>query len=335
MKITNITKWIVPALIVGLSLTSCSKDDENPDGQQTGQTKTIEWEVFHEFTNGEVISNFAITDDAKWLFYTDAYKVIHRINKSTGEKKVLSSNPTGASYVHYKNGKLYLLYEKDYKSYFAVSNDFGETITEYHVGSYTNFAAGWYDGTFMRLIVNRLFVMPNGDLVLPHIMDKANNATYLEDNKLIAVSADGGATWNRKTTDHSYISAQQGNRLFAISEAWTGVGTSELFNSDNGGTSWQASNLSYRPQAVDKENNLIAGFRNEIQKLKGNTWTVYTWQGETNAMDGLVFLNGLKYEGETGNDPNGRKMDDMEFDANNNIYVIGRNYTTICRTKLN
>ncbi|MEE1885354.1 hypothetical protein [Pedobacter flavus] len=36
MKITNITKWIVPALFVGLSLTSCSKDDEkdldgNPD----------------------------------------------------------------------------------------------------------------------------------------------------------------------------------------------------------------------------------------------------------------------------------------------------------------
>src|SRR5690606_32910674 len=143
-------------------------------------------------------------------------------------------NPTRASYVHYKNGKLYLLYEKDYNSYFAVSNDFGETITEYHVGSYTNFSAGWYEGTFMRLIVNRLFVMPNGDLVLPHIMDKANNATYLEDNKLIAVSTDGGATWNRKTTDHSYISTQRGNRLFAISEAWTGVGTSELFHSDNG-----------------------------------------------------------------------------------------------------
>lgn len=36
MKIANITKWIVPALVVGLSLTSCSKDDEkdldgNPD----------------------------------------------------------------------------------------------------------------------------------------------------------------------------------------------------------------------------------------------------------------------------------------------------------------
>lgn len=31
----------------------------------------------------------------------------------------------------------------------------------------------------------------------------------------------------------------------------------------------------------------------------------------------------------------GRQMDDIEFDTNNNIYVIGRNYTTICRTKLN
>lgn len=128
-------------LFVRLSLNSCSKDDKNPDGQQTGQTKTIEWEVFHEFAPEEVISNYAITDDTKWLFYTYAYKVIHRIKKVL-EKKALSSNPTGASYVLYKNGKLYLLYEKNYKSYFAVSDDFGETINEYHVGSYTYFFAG-------------------------------------------------------------------------------------------------------------------------------------------------------------------------------------------------
>lgn len=330
MSIAKITKWIAPALVAGLLFTSCSKDDENPDGQQTGQTKTIEWEVFHEFEPGETVTRFEISDDAKWLFYTNGMGTSYRINKTTGEKSLLYANP-----LQFENGKLYLYVEKDYKSYFAVSDDFGETKTEHLVGTYTNYAAGWYDGAFMNLIVNRLFVMPNGDLILPHIMDKANNATYLEDNKLIAVSTDGGATWNRKTTDHSYISTQQGNRLFAISEAWTGVGKSELFHSDNGGTSWQASNLTYRPQAVDKENNLIAGFRNEIQKLKGTTWTVYTWQGETNAMDGLVFLNGLKYEGETGNDPNGRQMDDIEFDTNNNIYVIGRNYTTICRTKLN
>lgn len=329
MSIANTAKWITSALFVGLIIPSCSEDDAG--GQQTGQTKTIEWEVFHEFEAGELVSNFALTDDAQWLFYTDALKVIHRINKSTGEKKTLFSNPTGSSYVHYKNGKLYLLYEKDYKSYFAVSDDFGETITEYHVGSYTNFAAGWYDGTFMRLIVNRLFVMPNGDLVIPHIMDKANNATYLLDNKLIAVSTDGGATWSRKDSDYSYISAQQGNRLFAISEGWTGVSTSELFYSDNGGTSWQASDLLYRPQATDRENNLIAASGNEIKKLKGNTWTAYTWDENSQP---LVSITGLKYEGETGNDPNGRQMDDIEFDADNNIYVMGRNKTIICRTTL-
>jgi hypothetical protein len=42
MNIFKITKWIAPALFVGLSLTSCSKNDDDPDGHQTGQTKTIE-----------------------------------------------------------------------------------------------------------------------------------------------------------------------------------------------------------------------------------------------------------------------------------------------------
>jgi len=320
-------------VIVGLFFTSCSNDGENPDGQPKGKGSTVEWELFHEFAPGEVIGNFAISDDAKWLFYTDAHEVIHRIGKSTGEKKALTSNPTGASYVHYISGKLYLLYEKGYESFFAVSDNFGETITHYHVGSYTNFAAGWYDGTFMRLLVNRMLVMPNGDLILPHIMDKANNATYLEDNKLIAVSTDGGASWNRKNSDHSYISARQGNRLFAIGEGWTGVDAfpSELYYSDDAGTSWKASDLTYFPQATDRENNLIAGSGNTIYKLKGKTWTEYTWEKNNQP---LVSIVGLKYEGERGDDPNGRQMDDMEFDADNNIYVIGADRTAIYRTKL-
>lgn len=329
MNIFKITKWIAPALFVGLSLTSCSKNDDDPDGQQTGQTKTIEWEVFHEFEQGEMVTRFEISDDAKWLFYTNTMGTAYRINKTTGEKSILYAHP-----LQFENGKLYLYAVKDYKSYFAVSSDFGETITEYHVGTYTNFAAGWYDGTFMNLIVNRMFVMPNGDLMLPHIMDKSNNVTYLQDNKLIAVSTDGGATWSRKDSDHSYISAQQGNRLFALSEGWSGVEAhaSKLYYSDNGGISWLGSNLIYRPQAVDRENNLIAAGGNKIQKLKGNSWTVYTWDENSQP---YVSLSGLKYEGEIGDDPNGRQMDDIEFDANNNIYVIGKNKNTICRAKLN
>lgn len=327
-----ITKRILLVLLFTLIITSCNEDNRNSGGQQTAETKTIAWEIFHEFEAGELVSNFAITDDAKWLFYTDALKSIHRINKHTGVKKVLFSNPTGFSYVHYANGKLFFLYEKDYKSYFAVSDDFGETKTEYQIGAYTNYAAGWYDGTFINLIVNRLFVMPSGRLLLPHIMDKANNATYLLDNKLVAVSTDGGATWTREQSDYSYISAQQGNRLFALSEAWTGVEKSELFYSDDGGTTWQRSNLVYRPQATDRENNLIAGGENEMQKLKNNVWTAYTWPEDSAP---LVSITGLRYEGERGDDPNGRQIDDIEFDADNKVYVMGRNRTTICRTVLN
>lgn len=325
MGLTNMTKWMVPALFAGLLFVSCSTDNENPGGE-TGHTKNIEWEVFHEFGAGETIVHFEISDDAQWLFYTNSLGTAYRINKVTGEKSLLYALP-----LQFENGKLYLHVVKDSKSYFVVSDDFGATRTEFEVGTYTNYAAGWYTGTFMNLIVNRLFVMPNGDLILPHIMDKANNATYLQDNKLIAISTDGGATWNRKDSDNSYISALQGNRLFAISEAWTGVGTSQLLYSDNSGTSWQVSDLSYLPQAVDRDNNLIAASRNEIQKFKSNRWTVYTWD-ET--AEPLVSITGLRYEGERGDDPNGRQMDDIEFDEDNNLYVMGKNRTTICRTTL-
>jgi hypothetical protein len=336
MKFTNIKIWS-SVLLAQLLLVSCSKNEDNPGGQQTMQAKTIEWEVFHELDTDETIRNFAITDDAKYLFYTNGLNGIYRIDLATGSKTTLFAQPTGSSYVHFINEKLYLLYEKGYKSYFAVSDDLGANLTEYEVGAYTNYAAGWYQGTFMKLIVNRMFITPDGDLILPHIMDKANNATYLQDNKLIAISTDGGATWSRKDCEHSYISAKQGNRLFAISEGWTGVETfaSKLFHSDDEGTNWQGSTLSYSPQAVDRENNLIAGSGNKIQKLKGNSWRVYTWEGQTSSMDGLVFLSGLKYGGVRGDDPNGRQMDDIEFDADNYIYVIGRNMTNICRTKLN
>lgn len=65
IKVTNITKWIIPALFVGLSLTSCNKDDIEPEERQFEQAKTIEWEVFHEFEQGEMVTRFEISDDAK------------------------------------------------------------------------------------------------------------------------------------------------------------------------------------------------------------------------------------------------------------------------------
>ncbi len=326
MKIDNIRKRGVLALCTMFLFGSCSKDDDTPEEEEIAQAKNIQWEVFYESEAGETVTQFEVSDDGQWLFYSTATGEAFRVNKSTGIREKLSARP-----LEFDNGKLYTYIRRDYKSYFGVSTDFGKTITEYHVGTYTNYAAGWYNGTFMNLIVNRLFVMPNGDLILPHIMDNANNAAYLQDNYLIAVSEDGGATWERKETTNSYISVCQGNRLFAIDEGWTGVNSSQLFYSDNQAASWEPSNLAYRPQAVDRDNNLIAGSRNEIQKLKGDKWMIYTWD-ET--VEPLVSITGLRYEGLRGDDPYGRQMDDIEFDAENNMYVIGKNGTTICRTKL-
>ena len=221
---------------------------------------------------------------------------------------------------------------RDYKSYFGVSKDFGATITEYYVGAYTNVAAGWYDGAFIAPMINRMFVMPDGKLILPYIMRTTGNSKFLADNKIIVVSEDGGVTWKRKETDYSYISAQQKNTLYAISEGWTSVKPSELYISDDNGTSWQLTDLAYRPQGTDRENNLIAGSQNEIQKLENGKWTAYTWDASS---EPLVSIIGLKYEGVRGDDIEGRRMDDFEFDAANNLYVIGKNTNTICRTRLN
>ncbi|WP_319479158.1 hypothetical protein [uncultured Draconibacterium sp.] len=106
---------------------------------------------------------------------------------------------------------------------------------------------------------------------------------------------------------------------------------SELYTSNDNGTNWQLTDLAYRPQGIDRENNLIADSQNEIQKLENGKWTAYTWDASS---EPLVSI-GLKYEGMRGNDTEGRRMDDFEFDAANNLYAIGKNTNTICRTRLN
>lgn len=320
-------------LLIGLGIVcSCDAECPVPNGDISESVKTIQWEVFYQVEPDLVISNFAIAEEVDWLFFTDNLRNINRINISTGKQDVLFSEPTGPSYVHFKNGKLYMFYEKDFTSYCSISSDFGESFQHHPVGVYTNYAAGWYEGAFVNLIVNRLFEMPNGDLVLPHIMTERNNAEYLIDNRLIAVSTDGGATWSQKESENSYISTLQNERLFAIDESWDGVSVSVHYFSDDLGQTWQATENPYVPQATDWENHLIAGGGNELQKFKEGTWQRYSWEenGEP-----LVSITSLNYGGVRGDDPNGRKMEDFEFDSNNSLYVIGRDRKSICRTNLN
>lgn len=322
-------KLIQLIIILSVVLTVSCKKDEEPGGS-IGQTKTIQWEVFHEFETDENVQNYAISNDAKWLFYAND-RSITRIDKSDGTKKVLFSNGTGAPYVHFIKDKLYMFYERNYSSYFAVSSDFGETITEHLVGTYTNVAAGWYDGPFMRLFFNRLFVMPNGDLIFPYIFGNPNNYLHTESAR-IAVSTDEGATWTLQESNPSYIMAQQDNRLFAIKGGWQGdfgIGESSLFlYSDDKGTSWQASDLKYAPQATDRQNNLVAAGRNEIQRLKGGRWTIYTWERMSQPIVDITTLaNSQAGTSRT------RRVADIEFDAANNMYVMGSD-NKLCRTKL-
>ncbi len=327
MKAITLPKWFYILCCLTPGFLSCSaEDDTTAETEQNAPGKNLEWEVFYQAETGESITRFEISDDAQWLFYTNGLGVSYRVNKTTGEKSILGGIP-----LQFEKGKLYLYAIKNYKSYFSVSEDYGATQQEHLVGTYTNFAAGWYTGTFMNLIVNRMFVLPNGDLMLPHIMDRANNAAYLQDNYLIAVSKDGGTTWSRKESQNSFIAVAQGNRLFAIDEAWDGVNSSQLYYSDDLGATWQMSDLEYNPQAVDREGNLIFGFGTELRKLNGTTWKLYGWDQDK---EPFVLLSGLKYGGQRGDDPNGRRMDDLEFDAQNRLYTIGKNFNTICRARL-
>lgn len=319
------------AILAVVLVVSCKKDEE--PGGSIGQTKTIQWEVFHQFETNEHVNNYAISDNGQFLFYSDN-RIIYRINKSTGEKKTILNaiEPAGISYVHVLQGKLYIFYGSVNRSYVGVSTDNGDTFTNHHVGTYTNVAAGQFDGAFTRLFVNRLFAMPNGDLILPYIFTNPNSYLHTDDGSRIAVSIDGGETWTLKESAPSYIVAQQGNRLFAVQGGWQGdfgIGqSSSLLYSDDRGTSWHASDLKYAPQATDRQNNLIAAGRNEIQRLKGGLWTIYTWEEMSQPFVQITVLN----HSQTGTNRT-RTMADIEFDNANNLYVMGLD-NKLVRTKL-
>ena len=49
-------KWMASLLGMVLLLSSCSEEEWNPT-EESQQTKTIKWEVFHEFEPGETVYN--------------------------------------------------------------------------------------------------------------------------------------------------------------------------------------------------------------------------------------------------------------------------------------
>lgn len=294
------------------TLLACNKDkmEDDLDGDSIGETKQINWELIHTFDSedGSVI-NFDISDDGTLLFYANSQKEIFRYNLISNQKDKLYGdlNAMGTSYVHLIDNTLYTITLNDNKSFFGISNDFGDNITQNYVATWIPFEA---HNSFLFVEMNRLYKMPDGSLIIPDAI--SGNADGF------AISNDGGLTWSRKVSELKFIHAQKGNRLFALRGGWEGdfgIGdNSELSYSDNQGTSWQKADLTFYPQATDREGNLIACNTMQIQKLKNGKWTLYEWDGN------FPYTTSLQNENFQGSIV--QRYEDIEFDAANNLYII-------------
>ena len=201
------------------------------------------------------------------------------------------------------------------------------------------------EGLYGVLRADGTVEIPEGSLGLSPVITEEKDAksktgaTYLlshyfivaypgdeDGNMNFAKSTDGGLTWSRKETEinYTFIPAQNGNRLFCLTEGWEGdfdIGNAGgLFYSDNLGDSWQQSDLNYAPQVTDREGNLIACKSYQFQKLKNGKWTLYEWEGN--------FPYGVKLRNFNGD----QKYADIEFDSSNNLYLLSSN--AIYKTKL-
>ena len=311
------------ALLAFLCLNiSCGKDDE--PGGTLGEEKIIEWEMLMDLGDG--VRSFAITDDANFLFYTNSAGRFYRVNTATNqETEILSGiSKSGVGFVNVINGIVYGTYVSNGRGYFAVSTDLGDTFAEHQVGVFTNVPAGQYEGAFIRPVLNRLYQLPNGQLMIPHIYDNTNSNNMPNDSKLIVVSDDGGATWERRNSEHSFISALRGNTLYAASLNWLGdfnIGEKgNLYESNDYGATWKESSLLFAPQAVDRENNLVAADYYKVCKLKNNKWISY--EAEEGATHSPLVSN-VVYSNTLGNV--NKKLADIQFDLANNIYVLSAN----------
>lgn len=311
-----------------LLFSACSSEDGQPsdDNSQAEEIKKITWEEI-VLPNTTIVDNFAISDDGKYIFYTQRDNSIHRFEIASKQSQKLYGdlNATYNSYVHFIDGRLYTITFNNNKSYFSTSTNNGNTFTRSEVATLVPFTP--YVG-FLKVDFNRLFKMPNGTLILPDLISTTVDR--------ISISSDGGAKWANKKSSLLFIHAQQGNRLFATPGSWQGdfgIGSSGggLHFSDDMGNTWTKSDLKYPPLATDREGNLIGATTNQIQRLKGGKWTLYEWDG--NFPFGVSLIN--RQSGTTLT----QRVVDIEFDQSNHLYLLSGSSkgsgNSIYKTKLN
>lgn len=313
-------KHILFLTFLVLILFSCKEYEDNSLDIQTEETKQITWEKVIDFE--EYISNFCISDDGKYIFYSNNSNDIYRINLQTNEKIKLDGSLSNMhhSYVHYIDGNFYMITYKDNKSYFGISNDNGDNITDHHVETHI-FMSGIPLKGFLKVDHNRLLKLNTGELIV-----------VTPSNMSFAISYDGGINWETKTTEigHNFMLTSKDNKIYSLIRGWQGdfgIGSSSyLVQSSDIGESWLNSDLKYFPQAVDKQNNLISCSNNQFRKLNNNKWTLYEWENNTEVWgaEAINFKSGSNYIS---------KIADIEFDNSNNLYLLVGN-KSVFKTRL-
>ncbi|QSE97703.1 hypothetical protein [Fulvivirga lutea] len=310
--LSNYWSFFLVALLLAIS--ACS-DEESYSPEVGETTKTISFDLYAE-TGNKWVNNFAVSNDGEFVFYTSVNEV-YRYHVATGEETVIVTTinpPSGLNscYVHYIDGKLYVIHIDDNKSYVRVSSNNGDSFINHHVG--TKLGSIDFEGPFWRVLFNRLLKLPDGSLIIP----------YLGDN--IAVSNDDGASWSLKKSDIGFITANQQNKLFGMESTWTDEFgrqfPGEKATSNNVGTTWELYE-DHLPTAVDRQSNLVTVRDNSIVKLTNGKLITYNWEAQKN----IINTSSDYY---TNSEIN---LNDVEFDQNNNLYLL--NYDgNIYKTRL-
>lgn len=117
---------------------ACQKDDNTELGGGIEETKQIEWQEilkFDDIPEATSVINFAISDDGNTIFFSNSNRNIYRHNLTNGQTTELygDASAMGTSYVHFIDSKLYTITISDNKSYFGISTDLGDNLTQ-HLG---------------------------------------------------------------------------------------------------------------------------------------------------------------------------------------------------------
>lgn len=302
---------------------ACEKEKvDNPNETDQEEVKQISWELVVDLE--EIPRSMTVSDDGNFLFYTSSGDYdIYRIDLNTNEKIKIEDGPESKmhfSYVHYFDGTLYTITYKNNKSYFGISTDNGETLTEHLVETYVFMSEDPLEG-FLKVDHNKMLNLGGGKLIVP---TPSNNG--------FALSMDGGLNWQTKSTEvnHTFLLTNKGNEIYALYPGWEGdydIGSpSELKKSTNVGDSWTNGSLKYLPQAVDRDGNYISCGSTEIRKYNNQKWTIFKWDSnpEVSGQEARNLSSGGLTE---------QRLVDIEFDLNNNLYLL--DLDKVYKTNLN